>query len=111
MAWIVGAVCMIFVGIALVVIGFVAHMLGYAILGGPWSWLVYFCWRPYGDPGETGRLFFVRRRGVLQVATQQVRCQVADNSRRRLPPPWKAEKIAGGSVIRDANGQAIAHTV
>jgi hypothetical protein len=27
---------------------------------------------------------------------------------RRLPPPWKAEKIAGGYVIRDANGQAIA---
>ena len=28
---------------------------------------------------------------------------------RRLPPPWKAEKIAGGYVIRDANGQAIAY--
>jgi hypothetical protein len=28
---------------------------------------------------------------------------------RRLPPPWKAEKIAGGYVVRDANGQAIAY--
>ena len=28
---------------------------------------------------------------------------------RHLPPPWKAEKIAGGYVVRDANGQAIAY--
>ena len=28
---------------------------------------------------------------------------------RRLPPPWKADKIAGGYVVRDANGQAIAY--
>ena len=28
---------------------------------------------------------------------------------RDLPPPWKAEKIAGGYVVRDANGQALAY--
>jgi hypothetical protein len=28
---------------------------------------------------------------------------------RRLPPPWKAEKIPGGYVVRDTNGQAIAY--
>jgi hypothetical protein len=28
---------------------------------------------------------------------------------RHLPPPWKAEKIAGGYVVRDANGQALAY--
>jgi hypothetical protein len=27
---------------------------------------------------------------------------------RRFPPPWRAEKIVGGYVVRDANGQAIA---
>ena len=77
MVWIVGAVSMIFFGLALVVIGLVVDILGYAIVGGSWSWLVYFCWRPCGDPGETGRLFFVRRRGVLQGARQQLRCRVA----------------------------------
>jgi hypothetical protein len=25
-----------------------------------------------------------------------------------LPPPWRADKIVGGYVVRDANGQAIA---
>jgi hypothetical protein len=28
---------------------------------------------------------------------------------RRFPPPWRADKIPGGYVVRDANGQAIAH--
>ena len=28
---------------------------------------------------------------------------------RRFPPPWRAEKISGGYVVRDAAGQAIAH--
>jgi hypothetical protein len=27
---------------------------------------------------------------------------------RRFPPPWRAGKIAGGYVVRDANGQSIA---
>jgi hypothetical protein len=26
---------------------------------------------------------------------------------RRFPPPWRADKMPGGYVIRDANGQAI----
>jgi hypothetical protein len=28
---------------------------------------------------------------------------------RRVPPPWRADKIPGGYVVRDANGQAIAY--
>jgi hypothetical protein len=28
---------------------------------------------------------------------------------RRFPAPWHAEKIPGGYVVRDANGQAIAY--
>ena len=27
----------------------------------------------------------------------------------RFPAPWRADKIAGGYVVRDANGQAIAY--
>jgi hypothetical protein len=30
-------------------------------------------------------------------------------SARRFPAPWRSEKIPGGYVIRDANGQAVAH--
>jgi hypothetical protein len=28
---------------------------------------------------------------------------------RRFPPPWRAERIPGGFVVRDANGQALAY--
>jgi hypothetical protein len=28
---------------------------------------------------------------------------------RRFPSPWHADKIPGGYVVRDANGQAIAY--
>jgi hypothetical protein len=28
---------------------------------------------------------------------------------RRFPAPWREEKIAGGYVMRDANGQALVH--
>jgi hypothetical protein len=28
---------------------------------------------------------------------------------RRFPPPWRAEKMPGGYVVRDANDQAIAY--
>jgi hypothetical protein len=28
---------------------------------------------------------------------------------RRFPPPWRAEKVSSGYVVRDASGQAIAH--
>jgi hypothetical protein len=33
---------------------------------------------------------------------------MADGSR-RFPPPWRADKIPGGYVVRDANGQALAY--
>jgi hypothetical protein len=28
---------------------------------------------------------------------------------RRFPPPWTADKIPGGYVVRDANGQALVY--
>jgi hypothetical protein len=28
---------------------------------------------------------------------------------RHFPPPWREEKVAGGYVVRDANGQALVH--
>jgi hypothetical protein len=28
---------------------------------------------------------------------------------RRFPPPWRADRIPGGYVVRDANGQALAY--
>ena len=28
---------------------------------------------------------------------------------RRFPPPWRADNIPGGYVVRDANGQALAY--
>ena len=28
---------------------------------------------------------------------------------RRFPPPWRAERIPGGYVVRDDNGQELAH--
>ena len=28
---------------------------------------------------------------------------------RRFPPPWHEEKIAGGYIVRDANGQVLVH--
>ena len=28
---------------------------------------------------------------------------------RRFPPPWSADKIPGGYVVRDANGQALTY--
>jgi hypothetical protein len=28
---------------------------------------------------------------------------------RRFPPPWRADKIPGGYVVRDANGRALVY--
>ena len=28
---------------------------------------------------------------------------------RRFPPPWRADKIPGGYVVRDANGEALTY--
>jgi hypothetical protein len=33
----------------------------------------------------------------------------ADVTTRRFPPPWRADKIPGGYVVRDANGQALVY--
>jgi hypothetical protein len=33
---------------------------------------------------------------------------MADGSR-RFPPPWRADRIPGGYVVRDANGRALAY--
>jgi hypothetical protein len=34
---------------------------------------------------------------------------LARRQHRRFPPPWRAEKMPAGYVVRDANGQAIAY--
>jgi hypothetical protein len=31
------------------------------------------------------------------------------DSPRRFPTPWRADKMPGGYVVRDANGQALAY--
>jgi hypothetical protein len=31
-----------------------------------------------------------------------------EQSTRRSPPPWKVERIDGGYVVKDANGQSLA---
>jgi hypothetical protein len=28
---------------------------------------------------------------------------------RRFPAPWREEKVSGGYIVRDANGQALVH--
>jgi hypothetical protein len=30
-------------------------------------------------------------------------------TQRRFPPPWKIERIVGGYVVKDANGQSLAY--
>ena len=45
-----------------------------------------------------------RRGGVTRTY-----CDMLRHMPRRFPPPWKAEKIAGGYVVRDANGQSLAY--
>jgi hypothetical protein len=35
--------------------------------------------------------------------------QVPAGLGRRFAPPWHADKMPGGYVVRDANGQALAH--
>lgn len=32
-----------------------------------------------------------------------------NQSARRFPPPWRAERIPGGYVVRDAGGQVLAY--
>jgi hypothetical protein len=44
----------------------------------------------------------------LRAGTQLVIAPMAE-SPRRFPPPWQAEPIPGGYVVRDASGQALAY--
>jgi hypothetical protein len=41
----------------------------------------------------------------LGASRNERRCRMT----RRLPAPWREEKISGGYVVRDASGLAIAH--
>jgi hypothetical protein len=67
------------------------------------------------DRNKTARRWVISPAGLL--ATEADRTGLPSSwyrmplmpSAHRLPPPWKAEKIAGGYVVRDANGQAIAY--
>ena len=45
--------------------------------------------------GHTGEVEAVRARPTEAMTT------------RRFPAPWRADKIPGGYVVRDANGQAL----
>ncbi len=52
------------------------------------------------------------RDGLAQSAAcphgDQVICFDMTEAPRRFPPPWHADEITGGYVVRDANGQALA---
>jgi hypothetical protein len=52
-----------------------------------------------GNPAATVPPLFVHAAG----------CDDRRMTTRRLPVPWRAERIAGGYVVRDANGQALAY--
>jgi hypothetical protein len=49
----------------------------------------------------------------MATANRRVQCSFShgnDNtSARRFAAPWRSEKISGGYVVRDANGQALAY--
>ena len=52
MVWLIGAICMILFGAAGVAIGLLLPDSGPTRYWGEyWSWLVYFGWCPFGDPG------------------------------------------------------------
>jgi hypothetical protein len=48
--------------------------------------------------GPAGEVEAIRRRAVSPSMTS-----------RRFPPPWHADPMPGGYVVRDANGQALAY--
>ena len=53
MVWLIGAICMIFSALRAVAIGLLLPDVGNMRYWGEyWSWLVYFCWCPFGDPGK-----------------------------------------------------------
>jgi hypothetical protein len=45
----------------------------------------------------------------LQVVPQAAPLRGMTERPRRFPPSWRADKIPGGYVVRDANGQALAY--
>jgi hypothetical protein len=47
--------------------------------------------------GHTGEVEAVRARSTEAMTT------------RRFPAPWRADRIPGGYIVRDANGQALAY--
>ena len=52
----------------------------------------------------------MQRRAILSNAgTALLTANSHDMTGRRFPPPWRADRIPGGYVVRDDNGQAIAY--
>ena len=58
------------------------------------------------DPGSPRQ---TSREQALRELTKSHRASCLAESPRRFPPPWRADKMLGGYVVRDANGQSIAH--
>ena len=89
MVWIIGAICMIFFGAALVAIGLSVTMWGYAIAGVVLA-AGYSCCGQCGNPVETGR-GFVKRLGVPQVWWL-----ASTRRRRRANDGWDAPRDCPG---------------
>jgi hypothetical protein len=53
---------------------------------------------------------YAEDRRVARIVAGRVRAWVGVMAdQRRFPAPWRAEKMPGGYVVRDANGQALAY--
>jgi hypothetical protein len=66
------------------------------------------------DPGKCGSDYCSKGpvRGDVVMSAAQVRSTYSSamaESPRRFPAPWRADKVPGGYVVRDANGQALAY--
>ena len=55
-------------------------------------------WRILPPPGGEASLFKIA-----------AHCDDRSLTTRRFPPPWRADKMPGGYVVRDANGQALVY--
>jgi hypothetical protein len=69
--------------------------------------------RPARRPVSGARRGAPGRRSIDEAAlimrpTRGIALAMADGSR-RFPPPWRADKVSGGYVVRDASGQALAY--
>jgi hypothetical protein len=49
--------------------------------------------------------------GEAKASQGERRRTIMGRMARRLPAPWTAEKMPGGYVVRDANGQALAYVL